>query len=305
MSRMTCCWRIDKLRTENMSFGTYYRLDSEKAKEASTKGSSAVADSDEHLNCKIWEIGRATTAAPTYFKAVKMKRFKDSRFTDRGFPGYNNPTQVAYTSIKQTSGGPDMPFTIVSVGTGKKKTEQKRGAWWAKGPLEIYTLIQSSLEFATESENTHQTVLDLLVANTAANSKYWRLNVGDDIGNVVLDDWRGSHGRDTLDQLEGATTRYLKNPETRESIKEVAKTLVSIRRARANDESSDLWERFCYGAYYRCDANGCDKKTMHYARTDFINHLKLAHRFGEEEVREKLESRQFQPECFERRAKAA
>jgi len=301
MSSMTCCWKLDKEGMESMSFGTYYRLDSKKAHEASTKGSSAVTDSDEHLNCKIWEIGRATTAAPTYFKAVKMKRFEHARFTDGGFPGYNNPTLVAYTSIKQTSGGVDMPFTIVSIGTGKKKTEQKRGAWWAKGPLEIDALIQSSLEFATESEITHQIISGML----ADNSKYWRLNVSDDIGNVVLDDWRGSHGCDTLDQLDGATKRYLRNPETRESIKEVAKSLVSIRRARANDKSPDLWERYCHGVYYRCDANDCDKKTMHYARTDFSNHLKLAHRFGEEEVREKLESRQFRPECFEGRAKVA
>ena len=295
ISRITCCWMIDKDgERKSMSFGTYY-LESRKTYKAPTKSSSDTADSNQHLNRRIREICRATTAAPTYFEAVKMERFDHAKFTDGGFPGYNNPTQVAYQSITRMSGKKrNMKLSLVSIGTGKKKSQQ-RNAWWAKGPLEIYALIQSSLDFATDCEPTHETVSDLI----NGSSEYFRLNVGEEIGNMALDDWRGQHGQDTLDQLRGATQRYLGLPKTQKDIAKIAESLVHIRRARAHDEKSDFWETYCHGVYYRCDEDGCDKQTIHYARTDFSNHLKLVHRFAEEKIQEELDLKRHQPECFE------
>lgn len=132
------------------------------------------------------------------------------------------------------------------------------------------------------------------------NSEYCRLNVGEDIGNIVLDDWRGQHRHDTLDQLIGTTGRYLKTPEAKKKIKRVAESQASIRRARAHDENSDLWERYCNRVFYRCDVKNCDKKTMQYARIDFGHHLRLAHRLTKEEIQEKLKTEQGQPDCFQR-----
>ena len=147
-----------------------------------------------------------------------------------------------------------MKFTLLSIGTGKKKVQQ-RNAWWVKGPLEIHALVQSSFQFATDGEPTDETI-----ANKINHpSEYFRLNVGKGIGDMVLDDWRGQNGHNTQNQLKEATERFLESLGTQISITKIAESLVSTRRAQANDGHTDRWERYCYGIHYQCENDGCDK----------------------------------------------
>ena len=264
---------IDKQGEQSMTFGTHYNLKPGTDPKAPTNGAPSADECKDNLDRNIWKIGRAKTAALPYFELIRSGRFRHAKFLDGGFPRYNNPTQMGYHCIRKMKGNkPKMTFTLFSIDAGKKKAQQ-RNAGWVKGPLEIYALVQISLQFATDGEPTHETIADLI----SHPSGYFRLSVGKGIGDMVLDDWRGQNGRDALNQLKEATERFLDCPSTKVSITEIAESLVRARRARANDGNSGRWERYCYGIHYQCEEDDCDKDTIRYTLIDFHNHLKLAH----------------------------
>ena len=67
----------------------------------------------------IWEVARATSAAPTYFKTVKIDHLK---YLDGGFGGYNNPTLEIFEEVRTMSNKNSGSVNLmVSVGTGRKK----------------------------------------------------------------------------------------------------------------------------------------------------------------------------------------
>lgn len=81
---------------------------------------------------EIWEVCRATTAAPTYFYPQQMKIYEfgndndeDSEgkgaafYFDGGF-GTNNPTELSYNEVGSYS-EPGESLVVVSIGTGKHK----------------------------------------------------------------------------------------------------------------------------------------------------------------------------------------
>ena len=59
------------------------------ARPAVFKTYDASADLED---CSIWQIARATSAATTFFKPIKLGR-DNVEFIDAGF-GYNNPTEI-------------------------------------------------------------------------------------------------------------------------------------------------------------------------------------------------------------------
>lgn len=73
--------------------------------------------------CAIWEAARATSAAPSFFKPIRIHHVSDGTdeyFVDGGVE-HNNPSEVAlkeariiWPNIKQ--------FCLVSIGTGRQKT---------------------------------------------------------------------------------------------------------------------------------------------------------------------------------------
>jgi patatin-like phospholipase/acyl hydrolase len=50
-----------------------------------------------HLDCKIWEAARATSAAPTFFKRIEIGR--EQPFIDGGL-GRNNPSRLLLDEAK-------------------------------------------------------------------------------------------------------------------------------------------------------------------------------------------------------------
>ena len=68
----------------------------------------------------VWKVARATSAAPSYFKAVDLEEEDEkSELIDGGF-GANNPSEEAYRSVKQLySNNPKAVSILISIGTGK------------------------------------------------------------------------------------------------------------------------------------------------------------------------------------------
>lgn len=72
-------------------------------------------------DCQIWEAARATTAAPTYFKAVSIKwpNGSSNRFVDAGL-GFNNPTEEVIEESETIFGTSTPLRVLVSLGCGVK-----------------------------------------------------------------------------------------------------------------------------------------------------------------------------------------
>ncbi len=82
---------------------------------------------DCNLNVPLWQLVRASTAAPTYFKPEQITLGKDSLlFVDGGITPYNNPSFIAFLTATLPSfrigwkTGADR-LQVVSVGTGRSR----------------------------------------------------------------------------------------------------------------------------------------------------------------------------------------
>ncbi len=76
----------------------------------------------EHQDYKMWELSRATSAAPTYFEPIEL----DGAVLVDGGVFANNPAMCAYAEVKKLQADPkqkqfcsEMPILLVSLGTGE------------------------------------------------------------------------------------------------------------------------------------------------------------------------------------------
>lgn len=227
---------------------------------------------ESEINYPIWQVARATSAAPLYFKAVEMKPDdKDSEFIDGGF-GANNPSEEVYQSVGQLSNSQRGAIaTLVSIGTGKSS---KRGS----NPKAGYGLYRHyaniAIKWASQSEATH---VRMDGRTRSDNTDYFRLNVEEGLGKVKLDTWKGRKGDQTLKLIRTKTTDYLQSEDVKAIIRTVAESLVRTRRSRASQTNSDQWERFCHGVEYACHVNGCNHGERIAKREDLRQHLQKEH----------------------------
>ena len=228
----------------------------------------------------IWQIGRATSAAPTYFKAVKIEEDDDFEFIDGGF-GANNPSEEVYRSVQQIcNNNPRAVKAFVSIGTGKNLEIEKPGKRYRL----YYDYVNAAAKWASYSEKTHETVSH----STRGNAEYFRLNVVEGIGKMKLDAWKGKHGSKTLHQLTEATEAYLATEDAQALIAQSARLLVDIRRERANHPDRDHWERFCHGVEYACQVSGCTSDQRHFKRRALTRHLSDIHHLADHDTVERL-----------------
>ena len=166
--------------------------------------------------------------------------------------GANNPTEEVFRSVKQLSNNNLRAVqALISIGTGKNLEANRN-------PSAGYSLYMSyantAAKWATQSEATHETILDA----TRDNAEYYRLNVEHGLGKMKLDAWKGENGCETLELIRTKTQNYLDSSDGQRLISASARKLVNVRRARSSPTYSDRWERFCHGFEYHCGAtSGC------------------------------------------------
>ena len=129
----------------------------------------------------IWQVARATSAAPTYFKPMKIHKLA---YLDGGF-GANNPCEEIFEEVRKMNNHADTCASIIiSVGTGIDKG-------WSRfknlGPSRFINFLNVARKWASESEEVHARMLN---RKEGAPFKYYRLNVPDGIGSLKLDEWR-------------------------------------------------------------------------------------------------------------------
>ena len=161
---------------------------------------------------------------------------------------------------------------LVSIGTGKNLEARRNHS---AGFALYMAYANRAAKWATQSEKTHQTMLDA----TRGFTDYFRLNVQNGIGKMKLDAWKGKKGCKTLELIRTKTQDYLDSAEGQRQIKASARELVTIRRARSSEAYLDRWERFCHGVEYACCVATCpDGRDMRYAdRQALRRHIQEVH----------------------------
>jgi hypothetical protein len=209
--------------------------------------------------CAIWQAARATSAAPTFFKAISIDRPRPAiTYVDGGL-GYNNPSEVALEEARRI--WPTCTeFGLVSIGTGRpqanaihfsKSTERDlevpqsvldniksyipKGAtkhWDTVTPLKpgfkaLVDMASASAKLVTNSEDVHQRVQRASRSSEKERQfPYFRFNVARDVGDIGLGDWERS------EDLAAHTGNYLKEAEIEEQRGLCVKFILSASSSR-------------------------------------------------------------------------
>ncbi|KAI9678385.1 MAG: hypothetical protein M1822_008031 [Bathelium mastoideum] len=158
---------------------------------------------------KIWEAGRATSAAPTFFSPYKME--DGLEYTDGGTIA-NNPTELGYQEAGRLWQGRKIDL-LVSIGTGPERvltlssaTEEFISPSWLRIlervlpktyffrlQLAMYSLSAMTNTGRTHERvqaniNTFQGINNIAAAATTLSKIYFRLNIEDSSALVQLDE---------------------------------------------------------------------------------------------------------------------
>lgn len=221
---------------------------------------------------KIWEVTRATSAAPFFFKMLEAD-FGGSRgrvgFKDGGIRE-NNPSYAAYSEHASLKGDDREPAILLSIGTGRPDTSNDGFAAVWPGPFgkiplmkkwsEKFAVFKNVLIKYTEGEDRHK-----MMRTIARGEHRWykRLNVNTGLESMKLDNWEKGMwsnpqtketktvpGGSSLSRMETATNDYLDRDQVEKKLLEyappkvvlqqVAERLVRHRRAREATKHQDL-----------------------------------------------------------------
>lgn len=159
--------------------------------------------------CKIWEAGRATSAAPTFFKRIEIG---SEVFIDGGL-GCNNPTEVLLQEAKAIF--PDRRVAcVLSIGTGQlKETPIGKSRVQRVIPIDV---IKAMIEISTECESTNERMLRHY-ADTP--DVYFRFNVEQGMQDIKLGEW----GR--LAEVKAHTTNYMQHQTVSQQLGDAVRVL--------------------------------------------------------------------------------
>ncbi|OJD30515.1 patatin phospholipase a2-related protein [Diplodia corticola] len=151
---------------------------------------------------RIWEVTRATSAAPFYFKILEadirgeMMGFKDGGIRE------NNPAGAAWSEFVSLYGEHRDPALLLSLGTGRpdESADGFASAW--PGPFgnsramkkvaEKFAVFKNVLIKYTEGEEQHRAMVRIAKGE---NTWYKRLNVDKGLEKMKLDNWeKGAWG---------------------------------------------------------------------------------------------------------------
>ncbi|KAL9619199.1 MAG: hypothetical protein Q9160_006134 [Pyrenula sp. 1 TL-2023] len=256
----------------------------------------------------IWQVARATSAAPTYFNSITIGNCK---YGDGGF-GANNPTKEMYFEVCQMNGNEKKCVELlVSIGTGEPKRLEP---YQETGARKYLSFLRSATKLASSSETVHDD-MKRIFENDRDHQIYHRFNVPyrqapiasnqmrlrtsrsaflrsasgpSPLGDIKLDEWRGSS---TLDSIRGATADYLSHPRVQKELRDIAEVLVSRRRLRS--KHPEHWDIYSTGVQYRCQQPGCHQQKSHklrHSKHSLVSHLVKKHSVPPDRLDEYLET---------------
>ncbi|KAJ1307827.1 hypothetical protein OPQ81_001909 [Rhizoctonia solani] len=176
--------------------------------------------------CEIWEAGRATSAAPSYFPPIKLKDEHGQlrSYIDGGL-GYNNPSKELLNEAREVFGPGHTIGCFLSIGTGRDHNTGFQDVRRLSSAYDAFKAI------ALSSEQAHRELEEYF---SKAPGVYLRFNAGarlvgtdgdeDFAKQVALEDWH------KMGQIETLTSQYLAEEGTMKRVKRCAERLSRIAR---------------------------------------------------------------------------
>lgn len=125
-------------------------------------------------DCTIWQVARATSAATTFFKSIKVGR-DEIEFIDAGF-GYNNPCEILIREAKQQFPEHEK-MRVLSLGTGLGDVVTINNT--------RLSIIKALKKMAASSKQ----VAARLDKQYGDSDQYFRFNVDQGLQDIRLSDW--------------------------------------------------------------------------------------------------------------------
>ena len=275
-------------------FRTYQRIDRE--------GQTFNSNPSPAHHIPIWQVARATTASPTFFRPVIIG---DHEYVSGNF-GMNNPSVEIYHEV-QNMDGIDSVDMLLSIGSGKPR---------------IPSLVSLLL---MPHQPLHSSGLQRIPSQLTSRRDYYRLDV-EVLGQLKMDEWQaGSRMRTNIGSLIGRrrskkkaallgqgyqtaianpdntsvpniknailniaewfqpknvteesilkhTRDYLDQEDVQSKINTVAKSLVKKRRNRVKSDL-ERWKEFCAETWY-CIIFGCpEPEAVYTSRSALRTHI--------------------------------
>jgi len=174
-------------------------------------GYSSTASPDVTL----WEAARATSAAPTFFKSLKMgPPGMQEEFIDGGM-GCNNPTTQVLQEAARVFGANRRVACVVSIGTGLKTHNPSNVPQFLQRVIPV-DMLKAVVEQATDCEQTHSQMERRF---SGVPDLYFRFNADQPVGEIGLEEWK------EVGRIAGYTEYYLKDPTISAQAKKAAVSL--------------------------------------------------------------------------------
>jgi hypothetical protein len=193
--------------------------------------SYGTRDADPFPAC-IWQVGRATSAAPSFFSPIEID---DVLYGDGG-TGWNNPTKEGILEARNI--WPNRPIGIViSIGTGLEDALELNDK-----STQVPKLVQTFLENTSPKHAFKVTVAEYAVqcltscervhaeiaehpGHHVLDGNYFRLNVPQGMAKIGLAEW------EKLKTMIALTNQYMKHGEMKEPKRKIANLLRRPQRA--------------------------------------------------------------------------
>jgi len=175
----------------------------------------------EGINSHIWQAARATSAAPTFFKRIKIDGEHD--YIDGGIV-CNNPAQQVLDEARRI-GKNRRVDCILSVGTGRAQTVglPYPNILQRLLPTDIINVLR---RLATDAERT-ASELDNRYRNTPG--VYFRLNFELGSQKIPLEEWT------RMTEVTNYTIQYLRDTEVSQKVDDLVHILAGMSAPRFSD----------------------------------------------------------------------
>jgi hypothetical protein len=165
------------------------------------------------IDCTIWQAGRATSAAPTFFKQIKIGLSGiEEAYVDGGIG--HNPTASLLSEAKVLFSHHQIAC-VISLGTGQSHTISipKLSPLNHFLPFDVVKAIQ---EIATDYEKEHQSFANHF---NGIENFYFRFNVEQGMQNIQLNQW------ERLGDVAANTRQYIQSQLVTNQLADAAKSL--------------------------------------------------------------------------------
>jgi predicted acylesterase/phospholipase RssA len=187
-----------------------------------------VVRENRSYNCPIWQAARATSAAPTFFKRIRIgEKGLEEEFIDGGL-GCNNPVKQVLEEAEAAFGSNQYVACIVSIGSGQPGVIglQSPDAFQKALPLDLIPVLR---RIATDCESAAE---DIEKRFKNIPDVYFRFNVEQGMQGVTI-----AEG-DRLGEVTQHTLQYIQKSAVGQRINAAVKAIMEQKAVVRNAELS-------------------------------------------------------------------